>query len=63
MHYRIPGELRKLSSILVHSSRETLVMDQNDLNYHLQETGGSSNETGTQNENDRREDLPSGLNR
>lgn len=38
-------------------------MDQNDLNYHLQETGGSSNETGTQNENDRREDLPSGLNR
>ncbi|KAG7013314.1 RNA-binding KH domain-containing protein RCF3 [Cucurbita argyrosperma subsp. argyrosperma] len=29
----------------------------------LKETGGSSNETGTQNENDRREDLPSGLNR
>ncbi|KAG6576646.1 RNA-binding KH domain-containing protein RCF3, partial [Cucurbita argyrosperma subsp. sororia] len=29
----------------------------------LKENGGSSNETGTQNENDRREDLPSGLNR
>lgn len=29
----------------------------------LKETGGSSNETGMQNENDRREDLPSGLNR
>lgn len=47
----------------MHTSPETLAMDQNDSNYHLQETGASSNETGMQNENDRREELPTGLNR
>lgn len=47
----------------MYTSTETSVLHQNDSYYHLQETGGSSNETSKQNENDRREDLPSGLNR